>query len=129
MQDFAGKIALIDVLCSLALFANDFELSKPEITNDNSLIIENGFHPVIKKYLPDDINEYTANDSSFDMHVIKTAGGVKGDANKILNSVEMPAQETFSFNTERLILEEGDRVVLISPDADKLSATISYLEV
>jgi len=70
-----------------------------------------------------------ANDSSFDMHVIKTAGGVKGDANKVLNSVEMPAQETFSFNTERLILEEGDRVVLISPDADKLSATISYLEV
>jgi hypothetical protein len=41
----------------------------------------------------------------------------------------MPAQETFSFNTERLILEEGDRVVLISPDSDKLSAIISYLEV
>ena len=70
-----------------------------------------------------------ANDSSFDMHVIKTAGGVKGNANKILNSINMPAQETFSFNTDRLILEEGDRVVLISPDSDKLAATISYLEV
>jgi|TARA_R110000868_G_scaffold66856_2_gene198755 hypothetical protein len=71
----------------------------------------------------------TTYDSSFDMHVIKTSGGVKGNANKVLNNVEMPAQETFSFNTERLILEEGDRVLLISPDADKLSAVISYLEV
>jgi len=70
-----------------------------------------------------------SNDSSFDMHVIKTAGGVKGNLNKVLNNIEMPAQETFSFNTERLILEEGDRVVLISPDSDKLSAVISYLEV
>jgi len=41
----------------------------------------------------------------------------------------MPAQETFSFNTERLILEEGDSVVLNSPDSNRLSATISYLEV
>lgn len=69
------------------------------------------------------------NDSSFDMHVIKGSGGVKSDANKILNNIEMPTQETFSFNVERLILEEGDRIVMISPDSDKLNATISYLEV
>ena len=71
----------------------------------------------------------TINDSSFDMHVIKGSGGVKSDTNLILNNISMPAQETFTFNVERLILEEGDRVVLISPDSDKLSATISYLEV
>jgi hypothetical protein len=70
-----------------------------------------------------------ANNSSFSMHVILGSGGVKGNSNLVLNSVEMTAQDTFSFNTERLILEEGDRVVLISPDSDKLSATISYLEV
>lgn len=68
-------------------------------------------------------------DSSFDMHVILGSGGVKSNANKILNNVSMPAQETFTFSVERLILEGGDRVVLISPDSDKLSATISYLEV
>lgn len=71
----------------------------------------------------------TANDSSFNMHVIQGSGGVKSDANLVLNSIEMPAQETFTFNVERLILEEGDRVVLNSPDSDLLSATISYLEV
>jgi hypothetical protein len=71
----------------------------------------------------------TANDSSFNMHVIAGSGGVKSNANLVLNSISMPAQETFTFNIERLILEEGDRVVLNSPDADLLSATISYLEV
>ena len=69
------------------------------------------------------------NNSSFDMHVIQGSGGVKNDTNKVLNNIEMPAQETFAFNIERLILEEGDRVVMISPDSDKLNATISYLEV
>ena len=71
----------------------------------------------------------TVNDSSFDMHVIKGSGGVKSNTNLILNTIEMPAQDTFTFNVERLILEEGDRIVLNSPDADLLSATISYLEV
>jgi hypothetical protein len=41
----------------------------------------------------------------------------------------MPAQETFTFNIERLILEGGDKVVLTSPNSDRLSATISFLEV
>lgn len=71
----------------------------------------------------------SVNDSSFDMHVIQGSGGVKSDDNKVLNNISMPAQETFSFNVERLILEEGDRIVMISPDSDKLNATVSYLEV
>ena len=66
--------------------------------------------------------------SSFDMHVIPS-GESKTNATKVLNTIAMPAQETFSFNTERLILEEGDSVVLNSPDSNRLSATISYLEV
>jgi hypothetical protein len=68
------------------------------------------------------------NDSSFDMHVIAD-GGVKSNTNKVLNNVSMPAQETFTFNIERLILEGGDKVVLTSPNSDRLSATISFLEV
>ena len=69
------------------------------------------------------------NDSSFDMHVIQGAGGIKSNTNKVLNNVEMPTQETFTIALERLILEEGDRIIMISPDSDKLNATISYLEV
>jgi hypothetical protein len=70
----------------------------------------------------------TVNDSSFDMHVV-AQGGVKNNSNKILNNISMPAQETFTFNAERLILESGDKIVLTSPNSDRLSATISYLEV
>lgn len=71
----------------------------------------------------------TQNDSSFDMHLIKGTSGTKNNTNKALNNLLMPAQETFTFSLERIILEGGDKVVLVSPDADKLSATISYLEV
>jgi len=35
-------------------------------------------------------------DSSFDMHVI-LGSGTKSNANKILNNVSMPAQETFTY--------------------------------
>tara|TARA_Y100000385_G_C13031270_1_gene610863 strand:+ start:947 stop:1279 length:333 start_codon:yes stop_codon:yes gene_type:complete len=69
------------------------------------------------------------NDSTFNMHVLNGSGDVKSNTNKVLNSVSMPAQETFTWNVERLILEEGDRVILNSADSDKLSATISFLEV
>ena len=70
-----------------------------------------------------------SNDSSLNLHIIKGSGGVKSNTNKVLNAVAMPAQETFTFSVERIILEEGDRLVLNSPDPDKLSATVSYLEV
>jgi hypothetical protein len=69
------------------------------------------------------------NDSSFDMHVLKGSGDTKANKNKILNNISMPAQETFTFSLERLILEEGDRVIAIGANSDKLNATISYLEV
>lgn len=79
------------------------------------------------------VNNYAStssstNDSSFDMHVIKNLE-TKSNANKVINNMSMPAQETFTISLERLILDEGDKIVLVSPDSDKLSATISYLEV
>jgi hypothetical protein len=71
----------------------------------------------------------STSDSSFDMHLLKGSGAVKSDTNKVLNNISMPAQETFTFSLERIVLDEGDSVVLVSADADKLTATISYLEV
>lgn len=68
------------------------------------------------------------NNSSFDMFAI-ASGQPKSNANKVLNNISMPAQETFTFNVERLILEGGDKIVLTSPNSDRLSATISFLEV
>jgi hypothetical protein len=70
-----------------------------------------------------------SNDSTFDMHITQGIGGSTSNANKILNNVSVPAQETFTLSTERIILEENDRIIMISTDPDKLSTTISYLEV
>lgn len=69
-----------------------------------------------------------SNDSVFDMHVIPD-GQTKSDRNLVLNSLSVSASDTFTFNVERLILEENDRVVLIGQSPINLSATISYLEV
>ena len=70
-----------------------------------------------------------SNDSTFDMHITKGIGTSVSNTNKILNNVSVPAQETFTLSTERIILEENDRIIMVSTDPDKLSTTISYLEV
>jgi hypothetical protein len=68
------------------------------------------------------------NDTVFDMHVIPN-GQTKTDVNLVLNNLAVSAADTFTFNVERLILEENDRVVLVGQSPTNLSATISYLEV
>lgn len=68
------------------------------------------------------------NDTTFDMFVIPD-GQVKGDGNLCLNNLPVSASETFTFNVERLILEENDKVVLVGQSPTNLTATISYLEV
>jgi len=68
------------------------------------------------------------NDTSFDMHVIPS-GQSKSNTNLILNNLNVTASDTFTFNVERLILEENDSVVLVGVSPTNLSATISYLEV
>lgn len=68
------------------------------------------------------------NDTSFDMHVIPS-GQSKSNTNLILNNLNVTASDTFTFNVERLILEENDSVILVGVSPTNLSATISYLEV
>jgi hypothetical protein len=68
------------------------------------------------------------NDTSFDMHVIPN-GQSKSNTNIVLNNLTVTAADTFTFNVERLILEENDRIVLVGQSPTNLSATISYLEV
>lgn len=70
-----------------------------------------------------------ANDSTFNMHITKGSGGSVSNTNMVLNTVAVPAQETFTLSTERIILDEDDKIIMVSTDPDKLSSTISYLEV
>ena len=68
------------------------------------------------------------NDTQVDVHVIPD-GQSKSDANRIINDLPIDSADTFTFSTERLILEEGDTVVCVGGSPTVLSATLSFLEV
>ena len=70
----------------------------------------------------------TANDTTFDMHVIKS-GQSRNKTNIVLNDIPVTASDTFTFNVERIILEQDDRIVFVGANPTNLSVTISYLEV
>lgn len=78
-------------------------------------------------------NYSTTDAASFDLHMVKN-GEARGNANIIVSNLELPAGETFTFDTEKIVLEEGDFVSFFAnPDNGSgntdLSATVSYLEV
>jgi DNA mismatch repair protein MutS len=67
LQNLSNKIAYLDIICSYAESAICYGLCKPILSNDNSLIIKDGFHLVVKNFLPDNITEYITNDCNFDL--------------------------------------------------------------
>tara|TARA_B110000503_G_C7036388_1_gene366284 strand:+ start:476 stop:793 length:318 start_codon:yes stop_codon:yes gene_type:complete len=50
-----------------------------------------------------------------------------GDANMIVNAMPITAGETFSIDTERFILSEGDSVQAQSIQNNLITATVSYV--
>ena len=69
LQQLSENTAYLDLILAFTNIASTNGFTRPLLTNDNSLIIEEGFHPVIKENLPQDINEFTANDCNFDNEV------------------------------------------------------------
>ena len=72
--------------------------------------------------------------ASFDMHLIPQSSSLSNSVTRVINNLELPVGETFTFDTERVVLEVGDKLSFIAqPDAGAgltaLSATVSYLEV
>jgi len=66
--------------------------------------------------------------TNFDMHLVEN-GQPKSTTNKIVNAQIMPPGETFTFDSERIILEEGDSIILMGESPTNLVATVSYMEV
>ncbi|BDF58333.1 DNA mismatch repair protein MutS [Christensenellaceae bacterium] len=63
MQGCAQRIALLDVLQSLASVAYDNNYVRPQMTSDGSLYIKNGRHPVVESILK---QEFVPNDAALD---------------------------------------------------------------
>jgi hypothetical protein len=72
--------------------------------------------------------------ASFDMHLIPSGNALANKVTRVIKGLSLPASETFTFDSERIILEEGDKLVFVAePDIGasltNLAATVSYLEV
>jgi hypothetical protein len=74
-------------------------------------------------------NIYTDDGDTFlDLHLCK--GGVSASSsNQVLNNIPIPAGETFSFDTEKIILEAGDIIKAATTSPTNITATVSYIEV
>lgn len=79
-------------------------------------------------------NTDATNAATFDMHFIKSGETRDDKKTLVINSLELAPTETFTFDSERVVLQEGDRLSFLSePDAGSgntdLAVTVSYLEV
>lgn len=73
-------------------------------------------------------------DALFDLHLIPSGQSLSNTRTCVVRQLTLPAGETFTFDTERIVLDAGDIVAFVAePDvggADTdLAATVSYLEV
>jgi|TARA_B000000609_G_C24003602_1_gene256298 hypothetical protein len=72
------------------------------------------------------------NDTTFDLHFVpngQAKGNTDPNANQILNDLKIAGADTFTLDTEKIVLEGGDRVIAVSQSPANLAMTISYLEV
>lgn len=56
-------------------------------------------------------------------------GDSLGSNHLIVNRVQVRAGETFTLDTEKLILEEGDQILASTGTGTDLAVTISYVEI
>jgi len=77
-------------------------------------------------------------DAAFTMYIVKgvdaSTPGAIGPVSTVVKDLILPAGETFTFDSERIVLEAGDMIsfetqLTSGPGATDLSATVSYLEV
>lgn len=93
--------------------------------------------PVSKTYAITNIlvcNNSSSAAANFDMHFIPDGDPLSNSITRVINNLQLPAEETFTFDSERIILEAGDTVSFVaSPDIGSgntnLSVIVSYLEV
>ena len=68
------------------------------------------------------------NDSTFTIYAVAN-GETPGNKNIIVNTATLPGAETFTLDTEKLILAAGDKVRISIGGASNVASVVSYLEV
>ena len=88
--------------------------------------------PASKSYAITNIlvcNNHSSASASFDLHLIPQSSSLDNAVTRVINNLTLPAGETFTFDSEKVILSEGDSVTVLSQAPLNLSVTVSYLEV
>ena len=93
--------------------------------------------PVEKNYAITNIlvcNTSLTSSANFDMHLIPFGDPLSNAITTVVRSLVLPPGETFTFDSERIILDQGDKITFVAgPDIGlgltNLAATVSYLEV
>jgi len=73
-------------------------------------------------------------DATFDLHLIPNGSAKNDQVTIVVKELTLPAGETFTFDSEKIVLDEGDIIAFVaSPDIGSgltdLATTVSYLEV
>ena len=94
-------------------------------TNQTDVFVSSGENGITTLMI---CNHTTSTDASVDAWVVPS-GGVIGNANQILKSLTIVASDTFVMDMEKLVLSNGDKIVVKSNVADVVNAVISSMAV
>jgi len=106
-----------------------------EVPDDGS--VPNGYAItnilVCNTYDPD-AGDAASHDAKFDLHLIPDGQSLENARTTVVRQLTLPAGETFTFDSERVVLSPGDKVAFVAePDlgsgSTDLAAMVSYLEV
>ena len=67
--------------------------------------------------------------SEFDMHLLPSGEALSTALNCVVRQLSLPAGETFTFDSERIVLDTGDKLSFVGDTNGNLAVTVSYLEV
>lgn len=72
-----------------------------------------------------------AQTANFDMHLLKNNQNLSNSLTAVIRELELPAGETFTFDSEKVVLAEGEKIAFVGDavNASNLAVSISYLEV
>jgi len=94
-------------------------------TNHTDIFVSTGENGITTLMI---CNHSTSTDAVVDAWVVPD-NATRGNANQILKSLTIVASDTFVMDMEKLVLSDGDTIVLKSNVADVVNAVISSMAV
>ena len=121
----------------MAIISAQIKTTNTEILDPTGVGSPAGAVPTGKTYAITNIlicNNSTTTDATVDMHLVKSGSPLSNSVTRVLHDLTLPAKETFTFDSERIVLSAGDKITFTaSPDQGSgntdLACVVSYMEV